>query len=59
MDRRGNRNETLVRRKDGRWAAVLSLDKGKRQNFYRATRREAERALEEVRGEWHDEARQR
>lgn len=59
MQRRGNSNGTVFRRKVGRWVAMLSLDEGKRRCFYRTTCRKAEKALGEAQGERHDEARKR
>ena len=59
MQRRGNSKGTVFRRKDGRWVAMLSLGEGKRRCFYLTTCREAMKALDEARGERHDEARKR
>ena len=45
MSRRGNGEGTSVRRKDGYWVAVISLDGGKRQSSYGKTREEVARKL--------------
>jgi integrase len=45
MGRRGNREGSIYRRKDGRWAASLSLGNGRRKTFYAQTRQEASAKL--------------
>lgn len=52
MSRRGNTEGTIHRRKDGRWAAALSLGyqggKRRRRSFYGKTRAEVARKLQEA-----------
>jgi integrase len=41
MAKRANGEGTIYRRRDGRWAATVSLDNGRRKTYYGKTRREA------------------
>lgn len=43
--RRANGEGTIYRRKDGRWAAAVSLDRGRRKHFLGRTREEVARKL--------------
>lgn len=45
MTRRGHREGSIYRRKDGRWAASLSLEGRKRKTFYGKTRKEVQEKL--------------
>ena len=45
MSKRGNREGSVYRRGDGRWAASISLPAGKRRTFYGKTRQEVSRKL--------------
>ncbi len=46
--KRGNSEGSIYRRSDGRWAAGISLDRGRRRTFYARTRQEAARKLNEA-----------
>lgn len=41
MSRRGNSEGSIYKRSDGRWAATVSLDRGRRKTFYGKTRADA------------------
>src|SRR6266571_1181481 len=43
--KRGHGEGSIYQRKDGRWAASISLDGGKRKTFYGKTRREVQEKL--------------
>lgn len=45
MARRGHNEGTVYQRKDGRWAAEISLGNGKRKSFYGNTRKEVKDQL--------------
>jgi integrase len=45
MARRGHGEGSIYLRKDGRWAASISLDGGKRKTFYGKTRKEVQEQL--------------
>lgn len=45
MTKRGNGEGTIYHRKDGRWAAVISLDGRKRKTLYGKTRKEVQEKL--------------
>jgi integrase len=45
MARRGHGDGSIYQRKDGRWAASISLEGGKRKTFYGVTRREVQEQL--------------
>jgi len=45
MARRGHGEGSIYQRKDGRWAATISLDGGKRKTFYGKTRKEVQEQL--------------
>ena len=45
MTRRGNNEGSIYKRKDGRWAAAVSLPGGKRHHLYGKTRQEVARKL--------------
>jgi integrase len=45
MARRGHKEGSIYHRKDGRWAASISLEGGKRKTFYGKTRREVQEQL--------------
>lgn len=45
MARRGNNEGSIYKRKDGRWAAALTTDAGKRRHFYAKTRAEVAQKL--------------
>lgn len=46
--RRANGEGTIYHRKDGRWAAIISLGAGMRKTFYRSTKEEAVLALQQA-----------
>jgi integrase len=48
MARRGNGEGTIYQRKDGRWAAALTLPGGRRRYFYGRTRREVTEKLRQA-----------
>ena len=45
MTRRGHGEGSIYQRSDGRWAAGISLEGGKRKTFYGKTRREVQEQL--------------
>jgi integrase len=45
MGKRGNNEGSITKRADGRWVARITLESGKRKNFYAKTRQEASRLL--------------
>src|SRR5438105_7815667 len=45
MARRGHGDGSIYQRSDGRWAASISLEGGKRKTFYGKTRREVQEQL--------------
>jgi integrase len=45
MARRGHGEGSIYQRKDGRWAATISLDGGKRKTFYGKARKEVQEQL--------------
>jgi len=45
MARRGHSEGSIYHRNDGRWAASISLDDGKRKTFYGKTRKEVQEQL--------------
>ncbi len=45
MARRGHGERSIYRRNDGRWAASITLETGKRKTFYGKTRREVQEQL--------------
>ncbi len=45
MARRGHGEGSIFRRKDGRWAASVSLESGQRKTFYGKTRKEVQEQL--------------
>jgi integrase len=48
MARRGHGEGSIYQRKDGRWAASISLEGGKRKTFYGKTRKEVQEQLKAV-----------
>ena len=42
---RGNREGSIYKRKDGRWAAALTLSTGRRRTLYGRTRAEVDQKL--------------
>ncbi len=46
--RRGNKEGTILPRKDGRWMSQISLPDGKRKTFYGVTRKEVEKKLRDA-----------
>ena len=45
MARRGHGEGSIFQRSDGRWAASISLESGKRKTFYGKTRKEVQEQL--------------
>jgi integrase len=45
MTRRGHGEGSIYKRNDGRWAASISLEDGKRKTFYGKTRKEVQEQL--------------